>query len=369
MAQDEAGNSAQEAAAVAAVTAANWAAADALLQLELQSAAAATAVQSAILQQASRQAASMYLMRYGSLDAAVPAGQGAALMDPVLRALGEVAQLDYATPLQHYADLALVRGVDYANRFLTLPISPQSVAAPDEVADAIGGVAQSVAEVADKVRVDFEQLEIADFSQLRTAMARAAQVSNPVKQAASWTVNRASSGGILSAAVSRGARLLWVAERDACVVCLKLSGTLCDPGQGVGFDEEATFGKPGSAPSVWPPGMPLMMPPRHPHCRCHPELWYGPARDEGGPFDNAVYNNPQIAAGVDLPAALRREAKRSILRGWSLPSESAKARLDAADRLLAIGSGMPRTVEDRARRAVHNRRFTERSVPTTRRPR
>jgi hypothetical protein len=363
---DETGNSAQEAAAVAAVQAVNYAAADALLELERLAADAATALQRAVLQVAFTQTAAQYATLFGSIQNAADPVRAAVLTARIVEALDQVRALDYATPLQHYSDIARVNGVNYANRYLSDRVAPESVARIDSVGDAIGGVAQSVADVADRAAEFIGQQEITGFSDLQTAMGRAAQVSNPVKSAATWAVNRSSSGGIASVAVARGGRLLWVAERDACVVCLALSGSLCDPGVGEGFDETATFGKPGSAPDIWPYGMPLMSPPRHPHCRCHPELWFGPSTPMFGPQDNAVYNNPLIAAGVDLPAALRREAKRSVLRGWSMPSESLNQRINAADRLLAAGAGMPRTVEERAAKAVKNRKFSERSLPAPR---
>lgn len=369
MTDNEAGNSPQEAQAVSAVQSSNWAAAAELALLEQQAVAAATAQQRSMLAQVFRQTAAQYVLMFGGTDAPADPARSGVLLDPIVQTLVQVATLDYATPLQHYADLALARGVAYGNRYLAQPVAIQSVTASPQVADAIGGVAQSVADVADRVTAGYEQLEIADFSGLQRAMSRAAQVANPVKQAAAWSTVRANSDGLHEVAARTGGRLLWVAERDACVVCLALSGRLSDPSTGEAFDEEATFGKPGSAMSVWPIGMPLTRPPRHPFCRCHLEIWFGVSTGEGGPHDDALYNRPDIAAGVDLPAALRREAKRSVLRGWSLPTESHKVRLDAADRLLQRGAGMPTSVEDRARRAIRNRRFPDRNVPGTRRPR
>jgi hypothetical protein len=70
--------------------------------------------------------------------------------------------------------------------------------------------------------------------------------------------------------------------------------------------------------------------------------------------------------GNDLPEALKREARRSVLKGWSLESESQASRLDAAERLLQRGARLPGTVEREARQAVRARRFRSRSVPTSR---
>lgn len=142
--------------------------------------------------------------------------------------------------------------------------------------------------------------------------------------------------------VEQGLRVVWVAERNACLTCLRLSGTVIDPNSGTGFDEDATFGAPGSAPAVWPPGRPLMAPPRHPNCRCRLRI---------------------IAASNTLvPQALRREAERSVARGWS-DHASRRSRLNAAERLLDRGSRLPKTVQERARRDVARGTFSTRHRP------
>ena len=138
-----------------------------------------------------------------------------------------------------------------------------------------------------------------------------------------------------------GMRVVWWSERTACKVCLALSGQVADPNTGLGFDEFATFGKPGSAPDVWPPGMPLMAPPRHPACRCRIRII--------------------AASNTMLPAALRREAERTVARGWSDYASKAK-RLSAADRLLAH-SVLPKTVKARARADVEAGTFSTRHRP------
>jgi len=130
------------------------------------------------------------------------------------------------------------------------------------------------------------------------------------------------------------------------VVCLALAGEIADPNEGVGFDEFATYG-PYEPPSIWPYGMPLMRPPRHPHCRCQVCIWLGSA--PGQP---------------DLPERLRHEAARSVLKGWSLPSESNRVRLRAAEKLLAAGGrGLPRSVQEEAAKAVARGTFHSREVP------
>lgn len=142
--------------------------------------------------------------------------------------------------------------------------------------------------------------------------------------------------------IGTGLRVVWVAERDACLVCLALSGSVIDPNSGAAFDEEATFGAFGSAMEVWPRGMPLMSPPRHPNCHCRLRII--------------------AASNVAVPAALRREAQRSVARGWS-GSDSKVQRLNAADRLLKHGSTLPKTVQHRSRTDIGRGQFSDRHHP------
>jgi hypothetical protein len=184
-------------------------------------------------------------------------------------------------------------------------------------------------------------------AEAQAAVAAAGQAAEALDVAMAWAVNRAANDAVRAHAARLGAKTMWVAERDACVVCLALSGHLADPNQGEGFDEEATFGKPGSAPPVWPPGHPLTAPPRHPRCRCHLVVWLGSA--PGQP---------------NLPSTLRHEARRSILRGFSRPSEPHRIRVAAAGRLLDTGAAdMPKSVRAYAATAVAVGRFPTRDVP------
>lgn len=144
--------------------------------------------------------------------------------------------------------------------------------------------------------------------------------------------------------VDNGLRVVWVAERGACLVCLGLSGHFIDPNSGAGFDEEATFGKPGSAMAVWPLGMPLMSPPRHPNCRCRLRIIR--------------------ADNVMVTEALRREAERTVARGWS-GHASRVSRLSAADRLMRVPNRLPMTVNERAVRDVGRGEFSTRHRPRT----
>lgn len=61
--------------------------------------------------------------------------------------------------------------------------------------------------------------------------------------------------------------------------------------------------------------------------------------------------------------ALRREADRSVLRGFSLESEPMRVRVEAAERLLARGVDAPKSVIAYARRAVKRGEFGTRGRP------
>lgn len=129
-----------------------------------------------------------------------------------------------------------------------------------------------------------------------------------------------------------GKPLVWVAERDACVRCLAHSGHVVSPGEK--FPAGLSFG-----PYTYDDAK--KMPPLHPHCRCHLE----------------VLGDPSYAE------ALRREAHRSVLRGYSLESESMGIRVKAAKKLLDADVDAPKTVKAHAAAAIKRGKFNTRAVP------
>lgn len=140
-----------------------------------------------------------------------------------------------------------------------------------------------------------------------------------------------------------------------CVTCLALSGSVVNVGES--FDLNATFGaKPMTYVPIGVGG--LTGPPRHPNCRCRCSPWLG-------------QSEPGV---IDFPTALRREAERSVLKGFARPSESERVRTQAADRLLQlIGSGsspsgwqVPKSVRTRARNSIDKGTFRTGPVPTGR---
>jgi hypothetical protein len=176
----------------------------------------------------------------------------------------------------------------------------------------------------------------ATYGDALTAAAHANRAATTAEQTTSWVVNRSANDGVQDVADELGLERIWVAERDACVHCQGLAGATSVDGV---FDASLTFAEKPLA--VWP-GPDLTSPPRHPNCRCRTQPWI----------------DAEMPAGVpDQRDALKREAERSILTGWRLPSESERVRLGAAERLLAAGTKLPASVQARARTAVRRGEF------------
>lgn len=146
-------------------------------------------------------------------------------------------------------------------------------------------------------------------------------------------INRAGNEGTTAIADAAGLPTVWVAETNACVECLAYSGVVAKSGGA--FPGGLTYGKKSYNPGK------VKHPPRHPRCRCTVE--------------------PLVA--TEYAEALRREADRSVLRGFSLPSESMATRVDAADRLVAGGVDAPKTVIAFAKKSVKAGKFPTRGRP------
>lgn len=366
MATDSAGNTPAQQQAVTSTKAENVAAVAAMLLVEYEAVRLASAPLRAAISRILRLMAARYVLLVGGLDRPAPPPAVRQLLDELTVELQDLRQIDPTPALEKAAQDAGRLGLGYANRKLADPVLESDLERSSEVAQLIQEAPARIRQAIDDA-VNFAQATpAADWSGMVQQVGKVAQAATGLERTTAQVVAVSHNDSIQQVAADRGARLLWVAEPDACVVCLALSGHLADPSTGEWFDEEATFGKPGSAMRVWPFDMPLKGPPRHPHCRCVPELWFGPALLPGGPADTSLYNAPALSATVDLPAALRREAKRSVLYGWSLPSESGTVRLKAAELLLAKGAGLPKSVEDRARKAVKAGKFDNRIHPSKR---
>ncbi|MEV4604811.1 hypothetical protein AB0K15_46610 [Amycolatopsis sp. NPDC049253] len=291
-----------------------------------------------------------------------------------------------------HAQRARLMGADQGAREAGIPPlgDPGEVdqATRDAIERGVQWAQQKLATGADELA----RLDTADLDEVLRHATVARQAKAILERTARTAWNSELNAGIRAAAKASGARLVWVAERDACVDCLAQSGQVIDwDGQ---FNPARTFGKKARVFH----GV-LHGPPRHPNCRCRVSPWLGhdaagalsvthdwaeAIREAEAKGDTVAADAARRAAAAaadsasfDLPAALRREAERSILNGYALPSESERVRVQAADRLLArIGAGknsrspsgwqVPASVKKRAERALKAGTFATRSVPTGR---
>jgi hypothetical protein len=182
--------------------------------------------------------------------------------------------------------------------------------------------------------------EISKARKLARTGADAATVLAPVNAARNIVerdvvtlVNAAANAGATAVADAAGLSTVWVAEVNACVECLAYSGRVAKPGKD--FPGGLTYGAKSYNPE------PIPYPPRHPRCRCTVE----------------------VLRSKEYATSLRREADRSVLRGFSLESESMKTRIDAAARLVARDVDAPKSVIAYARRAVRAGEFPTRGRP------
>jgi hypothetical protein len=205
---------------------------------------------------------------------------------------------------------------------------------PAEVAATVAMVSLTVARQLDQAS-KLAKLQGFDLDQ---TLAAAFLTVTRAESSGRWLVTRASSYGVTLVGQRNDLDRVWRAERDGCLGCMAYSGKIQRRGR---FPGDLTFGtKPLTSVSI--PGPPL-----HPNCRC--QLALLPSDDHRA------------------AEALAREARRSVIKGWSLESESESERLKAADRLLRQGAGLPKTVEERARASVRaakeGRRKFRRPVP------
>lgn len=188
-------------------------------------------------------------------------------------------------------------------------------------------------------------LDLSERRNVDSVVARAHTSVTASEAATRWAANRAVNAGVAAVARRHDLNLLWIAERDACLHCLAYSGLVTEPGRP--FPSGLTFAaRPLHNPH------PIPYPPLHPNCRCRISPW------EGGPGSVDI-GDPRA------PSALKREARRSVVRGDSAYA-SEPARLRAADQLLAAGANLPKSVIERGQRAVARGAF---ETPTERRRR
>lgn len=192
------------------------------------------------------------------------------------------------------------------------------------------------------------QLQKRGFAAVQEALAQPARLAEDVRTAVSGDLVLTHTEEQHAEARRRGGDwvLIWVAERDACVRCLAYAGEHVIPG--AKFEGGRTFGP------RWPSviGRPPLLGPgwfdgegSHPNCRC--ELRLIRLRDIAGPAD-----------------ALKREARRSVAKGWARPTEGSSVRVVAAQRLLAGAANLPKSVVAETRSRLKKPSEFRRAVPS-----
>lgn len=261
---------------------------------------------------------------------------------------------------QQARDLGVEQGLSEADRLtdellaeLTADIAEETQRAADAAVEDARRKVATAAALADA-------LAEGRLSDVEATITPAQQAANSLARAAATAVQTELNRGLAASIAALGGRSMWWAERDACVACLAQHGQLADD-DGL-FDWTKTFGDKAYPVKAYSlvgvlEEIPLEHPPRHPWCRCRLVAWFG---DTPGP--------------ADVPTVLRREAERSVLAGFALPSESEAVRTHAADNLLRLvgdtknsrspsGWQVPQSVKDRARKALSKGTFRAGPVP------
>lgn len=168
-------------------------------------------------------------------------------------------------------------------------------------------------------------------------------------QAASSLVHDAARSGMDQVATADGWQQIAIGERDCCLRCASFQGAIAEP-------PDFVFHPVLLGPWLTPQDLLGATIPFHPHCRDRGRL--------------VRADQPHISSVMDpgsLTNVLQREARRSIVLGVALPSESQAARQRAASDLLARrgGARLPKTVEARARRRIASGQFRTRAMITT----
>lgn len=314
--------------------------AKATLALELEAAEEAAGLLEKRLNSARREVTHAYLAAFGSQDA--PAERGPALatliaetratiteaMDGTGQAAGEV--------LEEYAKKAAQLGAEHAAVIVDEASSLDAPEADLSGARAAPGVVEQARK--DSSRMLSQALVLgAGYAGVMAVVGRANRATSDLRATARTTVNSVRNESVHEVAEAHGYGRVWVTEEDGCVECQAYAGQVAWVGED--FPGGLTFGT--SEPRNTDP---LPDPPLHPNCRCE----VMPYSESDGPA---------------FPDALKREAKRSILKGWSVDSESETVRLKAAQKLLNRGAGLPKSVEEASARALKRGKFPSRRVP------
>lgn len=278
-----------------------------------------------------------WVRRYGDI-ASLPTGGIDDLIETYLSLLDEALELpgnfdrDVSRGLTEAATLGYQHGiVQTGTRPATAPpASLDSRRAVREAKESVSDARKAARRLLKRSLVDS-----LGFPGVLAATSDARATGYRVEAAVRWAVNNAANKGVERAVkeLPESVVLMWVPERNACLHCLAYAGRTAVPGKD--FPKGLTFGDK-------PLNISVRTPPLHPNCRCSITPWDTDVAGEGP---------------LDAPDALKREAERSVLRGWTNDSQSQASRVRAAEKLLKKGVVAPKSVQDVAQKAVKNGKF------------
>lgn len=291
------------------------------------------------IEQVQREIAAEYVRLAGSLDNPMPPTWHEAFTNWVIELLHWV-QENIHDPAPALTE-AIAAGTALGTATTALGDAPVALSAA--LQEAVGGLRPKMREDITEAGLLIRRQRPEQYREIAAALGKASHAARRAESTTRWAVNRAINEGVLAQADRAGISTLWVSERNACFTCLAYAGYVTAPG--VPFPAGLTFGDRSTVKE------PIMAPPAHPNCRCRIETWHG-STDDVGP--------------AELPAVLKREAERTVLRG-ATDFESNPAMFRALERLLARGVALPKSVRERAERDLENREFTR--LPSRRRAR
>jgi len=314
--------------------------AEATIRLELEAARKSAGALERRVNAARREILASYVAAFGSTEE--PARFGPELEGLLRGAEGSIrqafdGQAGLASQLtDRYVREANQLGVDHAAAVLE---DVDTLEVPDPEGPEAAGAGEAVTRGRDDaLRLLSGPLVVAGgVAGLLAVVGRANRAVAEVKAATRTGVNRAHNRAVSEVASEARVGRVWIAERDGCVECLAYAGEVAYAGEefpgGLTMDTK----KPRNT-------RPLPSPPLHPNCRCS----VIPYRETDG---------------AAFPDALKREARRSVAKGWRVESESEAVRLRAAESLLRRGADLPQSVQDQAERSLSRGSFPDRRVP------
>lgn len=340
------------------------------LQIELAAANAVTQELRRQLTAATRQITTLYLRYTGNLTDPLPILYRTVFADQAAQIISQV-DVDIRDDLWRMVLEALRLGQLSAQPFLTATRTAatdlatftrdQIYAAGERAGQQPGSTVEWLAFIvaASQARISAGLLAAQAAPQIGTPastygealgwMNAAQQALSGLERDTRWATNAAFNQGVREEADLSGQSRMWIAERDACLHCLAYSGEVAAARQPYPAGLTYYIDPSGNAKPLkpYPVGSSIYSPPLHPNCRCFQRPTPYLAGYPVMPWETRLYTPAQ---------ALKREAARVVLRG-AAGVDSLPARLRATDALLAAGSSLPKSVRERAARAVRRGRY------------